>query len=580
MSRTLTLISFNIGAHALVPTDQPSNIVTITTDSINAFDGKISIREALKYLEYNYDQIPDIKARVVGFADEIFTNKQAIIELDPYYGELFISNHFAGQNIQIDGTLKANTGNMYTTGRNVILKRTTDDNPATIDDYRILRAGNEADNTHDWNITLNNLTLDNGNVLANDQNGHGGALYIHGASVALTLTDINLANNDAASNGTIYAYAHTGDINIILENVTIANNDANIGAAIYADAHAGNVNISAIDTTIAGNIATTNAGGIYSHAAGTNNLLSINSILFGNYAGTEGDDIVLDGTTNTVKMAYSIYGTVKDATSNDIALTVNDHAHQLDTTQENVERIFATVKEDNGRYVPQISANDYDNYTVVINVDGEAAFRGTFVGKVDDTYYYFESTSPYQGIGVWRDIDNTSTRAFSTTANTNYGLNAFNGTNKKVFTEGANFYENFANSNAHVSRLEGNFIAYIIGAHALVKEAPSSFVTYTEKYLINPYDFKITLRDALIYTVTTTGTTAGQYDITFKDDLFANDTCTINLNNYEYAPYYGSLKFHPGLATKSVKINGGVNVLVLIEKLLFNPMIQMQNIES
>ncbi|HRU52851.1 MAG TPA: hypothetical protein P5543_11755, partial [Planctomycetota bacterium] len=107
MSRTLTLISFNIGAHALVPTDQPSNIVTITTDSINAFDGKISIREALKYLEYNYDQIPNIKARVVGFADEIFTNKQAIIELDPYYGELFISNHFAGQNIQIDGTLKA-----------------------------------------------------------------------------------------------------------------------------------------------------------------------------------------------------------------------------------------------------------------------------------------------------------------------------------------------------------------------------------------------------------------------------------------------------------------------------------------
>ena len=149
--------------------------------------------------------------------------------------------------------------------------------------------------TNDAHVTIENITLINGN------SGKGGAIYNEGS---LVISGSTLENNNASSQGgAIY-----NEGSLVISGSTLENNNASsYGGAIYnmgslvisgstlqsntaqqggAIRNYGNVTIT--NSTIKGNRATRYGGVIYNYAG---NILIINTLMQNNIAGTGGDAI-------------------------------------------------------------------------------------------------------------------------------------------------------------------------------------------------------------------------------------------------------------------------------------------------
>ncbi len=313
-------------AYVPEPTEDPSLMVTTLDDIVDAYDGVISLREALIYAYTN----PEL-GYTITFADALFNGGNEItITID---SELMILT----SQLVVDGGF----------GRTVTVKV----QETGVSDYRVFTASVLAD----WDLTFRNLHLQGGDV-----SGDGGAVYVSGATVNVTLENSTISGSRASSiGGAISVY---GSDSLILDiiNSTISGNQATQGGGI--DAYGGNVTVNIINSTIAGNT----GGGIVFYNDTVLNL--INSIILGNYdTEGDGDDIyfVNDGTFNA---AYSIYGAYDNTIGGDRSMgNIEDAA---------VEDVFT------GEFVDGVLA---------IRADGPAAGNGTLAGYGNGDFYFMHN---------------------------------------------------------------------------------------------------------------------------------------------------------------------------------------------
>ncbi|HRU52781.1 MAG TPA: hypothetical protein P5543_11400, partial [Planctomycetota bacterium] len=308
------------------------------------------------------------------------------------------------------------------------------------------------------------------------------------------------------------------------------------------------------NSTIAGNVATKDSGGIYSyannpatyttcnqghqHASGTggaNKLYLLNSIVYANYVNNNGNDIYFVGDrVRTHYNAYSIYG--KSNVHPD-SPTMMDST-QLRTSENNVKRVFTTVEQDaNGNWIPVMdNTSTIPGRTISITQDGEAAYRGTLIGKVDGHYFYF-----HQAKQQWISFTDTENTYVFDEAAEKYGL-----------PENADFNVLAQNLVDRVSNQP--FMLFNVGAHAFSREnwRTGSLVVTTTDDVIDFTDNVISLREALIYAAAGVLALDGTSTVTFHENLFTPE------NNYtitlELSDKYEELRITDGLAGKVFKI--------------------------
>ena len=138
------------------------------------------------------------------------------------------------------------------------------------------------------NVVINNLTLANGQSIANEA---GGAIrYVAGAS--LTLNNVTVRNSASAFSGStgngggLYCAA----ANLTIRNSRIHDNSGNKGGGIYLGAGCTNAQI--INSSIYNNTSTGNGGGI--HVVGGASVTISNSSIYGNTSAHRGGGIYMD----------------------------------------------------------------------------------------------------------------------------------------------------------------------------------------------------------------------------------------------------------------------------------------------
>ena len=90
----------------------------------------------------------------------------------------------------------------------------------------------------------------------------------------------------------------------------------------------------------------------------------------------------------------------------------------LVTNEINMKRIFKNVVFQNGRWIATLSNSENNTVqTVAINHQGEAAMRGTLVGKIANDFYYYNMNT-----GKWTSLTNATTYDFDIANTDNYGL--------------------------------------------------------------------------------------------------------------------------------------------------------------
>jgi parallel beta-helix repeat protein len=127
---------------------------------------------------------------------------------------------------------------------------------------RLLISGNDQSRvfsvSRGADLTLDGVTVRDGNVVGNRTNQSGGGIYID-YNGKLTLMNSAITDNSATNGGGIYNYNVSSSTFVTIINSTISRNTAGYGAGISNNY--GKVTI--VNSTISGNTAQTNAGGIY-----------------------------------------------------------------------------------------------------------------------------------------------------------------------------------------------------------------------------------------------------------------------------------------------------------------------------
>jgi len=542
---------FNVGAYALAstttkPYEKASLVVTTTNDVINIYDGKTSLREALAFAANLGEDA------VITFADHLFgDNTNITINLVDKYQELRMTNALHNHSITIDGGVDANNPNIR---RNVYI-----DALRNTHNYRVLQVGSSYETSTNWNIHLKNVTLRNGIAKDDpssinghyslDQNGHGGLIYLRGASISLNLEHVGLSGAKADGNGgAIYSQAISTRSAITMLNTTIHGNQAVQGGAIYNYASADSARLVIVDSTITANIATTSGGAIVNYGNSSSAIYLVNSIVYGNYVNTDAQDIHFENNRGTLYVVYSILGksNVQPYSSN----MMEDFS--LKTNETNMKRIFQNVMQDSSnRWIAQLEYSENNTVqTVAINHQGEAAIRGTLVGKINNDFYYYNMNT-----GRWTSLTNSTTYLFNENNTDNYGL-----TGGTIIKQAHNAF--VVNPDPRINSL----YFFNVGSHALIQDAthiyevPSIHVT-TDDDIIDIYDGKISLREAIYYAANgVTSTIAGlenTYTVTFDDDLANNEngqTNTITLSDT-----YQEMRITKGLHDKQLSINANYN---------------------
>ncbi|HON45717.1 MAG TPA: hypothetical protein PLR86_10280, partial [Planctomycetota bacterium] len=162
------LYLFNVGAASFVRNWAAGSIhVTTDSDEINLEDTNYSLREALIYAAIGVlsTQATYVDTSTITFAEGIQT-----ITMSDAYDEFVVTDGIAGIAAQTGEPFKITAGE----GRTVTVKvaRTYAEDPQNASTYRVLRIGNYLNTQHDWNVTLENLTLEGGKVTETDQGGH------------------------------------------------------------------------------------------------------------------------------------------------------------------------------------------------------------------------------------------------------------------------------------------------------------------------------------------------------------------------------------------------------------------------
>ncbi|HON44669.1 MAG TPA: hypothetical protein PLR86_04935, partial [Planctomycetota bacterium] len=558
------IYTFQAGSFALKNAQKLQGIIVTTLeDCVNVWDGVTSLREAIiTASEYANDEEPPC----ITFANGLFTNTDNIvIELtDNLYGEheLIIGTETTGHNLIIDATYDIQN-NQYFENRTVTV--------IAEEGYHIFVADQDG---ADWDLTFKNLILEGGEV-----NGDGGALYVDGNEVNITLENTTVHGfhstaheEQTGQGGGIYARA-VNDANITLNNVTLSDNQADAeGGALYLESIEGSTTVNIINSTVHGNTSYVESAPVYTTSSVNNDILVMNSIVYGNYSVTEDQETgkivkqetnitqIADTSTNTLEFIHSLYGNL------DTETTDTYRSHQFtdqNKLEANLKDIFTTVEQNqDGNWTAIMD----EQSTLEITRTGKAAYLGTFIATLPNEttnvneYYYLDQINR-----EWVNTkDDTIRYDFDRLNSTHYGLTYTDGEGNEIIGNVYKIAQNMA-LNEETGKYEPvrrNYTtqSFNIGAYALqlLKNINDlSLVVDTDNDIINSFDDATSLREALSNAATIEAfdeTGRDDYTITFDDTIFTDDQVTIIVDEIS-----GPIQIDPILSDNQVTIDGGQN---------------------
>ena len=292
----------SIGAYEYAPVGNPF-IITSTVDPSSNSIG--TLRTAFNYVNANpffnptitFDSYFDI-ARTISLAQG-----QLLISgnmtLDGPWSGLTLDAHNASRVMQINGS---------TTGVNVTLDRLTLENGNTANEGGGLWVNAE-------NGTHASVAINNSAILNNSANQQGGGIFNdgqNGGNATLTINNSTLSGNTETNSnggGAIYNSARqsSGSAKLTITNSTISGNSVGSGGSIggiYNDGYTGSAVVLISDTILAGNTNSSAESDYMNFNGGT--LTSLGYNLFGQngnaggFTGNGTTDILLTGAINTV----------------------------------------------------------------------------------------------------------------------------------------------------------------------------------------------------------------------------------------------------------------------------------------
>ena len=257
----------DLGAYEL-KRDIPSGYVTVANDSLDPYDGEVSIREAIYYLSSNSENLPTGYQGTYA-ADYVQANGNVVT----FDGAL------AGSTITLgdDGAIKVSTSMTIDGGHGD--KRVTidaggssfafnadkdlygDKNPinVTLESLNIVNAHSSEAAVRFYSrggsLTVSNCNFEN-NVNTSAYNG-GGALYV--AEGQAIVTDTVFKNNEALKGGAVWVQNQSASLTatqVLFENNTARDS----GGALYCE---NNETFTLNSVTFSGNTATNDGGAIY-----------------------------------------------------------------------------------------------------------------------------------------------------------------------------------------------------------------------------------------------------------------------------------------------------------------------------
>ncbi len=160
--------------------------VTTLADVVSADDGFLSLREALVAI----DTDDNITEATISFH---IVSPSTTITLDPRLGQLEIN-----KSVTINGLLESKEHVVIDGGREVVTDEETGETTIINRGNRIFEI-NKSESSNELNITLENLTLQNGFIA----NNNGGAILINknDYSTTITLDNVEFNNNTATNTG-------------------------------------------------------------------------------------------------------------------------------------------------------------------------------------------------------------------------------------------------------------------------------------------------------------------------------------------------------------------------------------------
>lgn len=366
---------------ALEAKEAPSLVVTTNLDVVNAFDGLISLREAVAFANSHVNAnatTPD----VITFDASVFTGDAAsLIRLTQ--GVLLINDA-----VTIDGSTATgvtitgdkNGDDALVAGTNITdVAASYGGTPGAASDLlddnsRIFNAP-----IFGTNVTLDGLTITGGRTTADAQLGpevQGGAVFVNGLLTVLDSTvsgnstagrlalggalrafDIAITNSTVSNNATTGNSAAGGAIYsstfVTLTNTTVSGNST-AGFTAEGGGILGDFGVNLINSTVTGNSALgglSEAGGIYSNGP----VVLTNSIVLGNNSAQTARD-ELFGTTVTAN-GLNIVGTGNDTNASDGIINADPTTVFAQTTDidPGADVILAGVLANNGGPVQTIA---------------------------------------------------------------------------------------------------------------------------------------------------------------------------------------------------------------------------------
>ena len=284
--------------------EQPSLVVTTTSDVVSNTDGVTSLREAVAYaatltgpqtIQFN---IPTSDS---GYSNGVYTITLAGTELavssdvtiqGPGVNVLTVSGNHASRVFHIKP------------GTTVTISGLTVSNGQTSGNF-FTNTGAGIYNDH-ATLTITNSTISGNHSDGGSGSGGGIDNDGDGSSATLTISNSTVSGNSAGNGGGIFSWGGIGagggggsNATVTISNSTLSGNSAAAsGAGIYNDAQRGNATATISNSTLSGNNATTeHGGGIYNDGAlsGHATLMLSNSTLSGNSARFHGGSIYNDG---------------------------------------------------------------------------------------------------------------------------------------------------------------------------------------------------------------------------------------------------------------------------------------------
>ncbi len=298
------------------------------------------------------------------------------------------------------------------------------------------------------------LTVDRSKFISNTGAGEGGAIEAVGNTV---ISNSSFTGNNGSWGAAVYFQGKTTKNAVIINSEFLDNGPG--GKAIYSERV-----FTAVNTTIANNSA--GAIHLWYNTAGAN---LVNCILAGNGS----TDVYLNSGASTPNLYYSVYSA----------------ANNINADANSMQKAAADV---------------YTDYTAdagfqPVNLTGDAARKGTLVGKIGNAFYYKSGDQ-------WLKVGGTDADAIAFTADaaTNYGLGTADGT--EVYTADLN----------GVSRV-GNLNYFSMGAYSVEVQASELTVSVSANDAEgDTADGKATYGNTVTLTATVSGGDPGTSGYTYQ----------------------------------------------------------------